>query len=126
MRAQDTIKAAAAALGQSMDKHLKTRGRSLEDRLRGAKKNLPRKLSKDVEALAAAEKRARYRPDLPVNDPGALARRQAAITAHLDAHDHREERRMARRRWVSDLVINLGILLAAIIVFYMIGTASAP
>ena len=122
MRGQQDVRAAAADLSKVLDKHLKTRGRNLEDRLGRARRNLPRKLSKQAEALAAAEKRATYRPDLPFADTAPLTRARDEITAHLDSIDHKEMRRQARRRWVTDLVIKFGILGLAITAFYMIGS----
>lgn len=118
-----SISNALGDVAQLAKRRLSAKGRTPEARLEHARKRLPRRLRGEVDTLLAASRQARYRPDLPVLAPDRLESARDALVGHLKDTDYRERRRVARRSWVSDFVINMAILLVLLVAFRYVATA---
>ncbi len=107
------IKELADTVGNTLDTHLKTRGRSLSDRLPRAKKKLPRKLAASLEKISAAEHHAKVRPQVSQKQLQDLRKEQKKIEKYVGGIDRPGQRKQALRGWASALVFNLALFAAA-------------
>lgn len=110
-------------VAQLAKRRLSAKGRTSEARLLHARKRLPRRLKGEADTLLAAARQARYRPDLPLLATGKLEAARDALVGHMKDTDYRERRRVARRSWVADFVINMAILLVLLVAFRYVATA---
>ena len=111
-----------AELSGLLTSTLKARGDTLGAQLTSARKKLPKKLAREADAIVAAEKRARYRPDLPPIEEARLRKARSAISGHVRKLDPKGDRKRARAQWLSSLALNLLLACVAIGAFYWIGS----
>ena len=109
------------ALGGLLKDNLKARGATLGAQVTSVRRKLPRKLAKEADAIVAAEQRARYRPDLPPIGEAQLKKARSGIAKHLTETDRKADRRAARKRWATGLVLNLMFAMVVIGLFFWFG-----
>ena len=109
------------ALGGLLQDTLKARGETLGAQLSSVRRKLPRRLAKEADAIVAAEQRARYRPDLPPIGEAQLKKARSGLTRHLEQTDRKADRRAARKRWATGMVLNLLLAMVAIGLFFWFG-----
>lgn len=107
------IKDLADTVSNTLDTHLKTRGRTLSDRIPRAKKKLPRKLAASLEKISAAEHHAKIRPQVSQKQLEALRKEQQKIEKHVGNIDRPAQRKQALRGWATALVFNIALFAGA-------------
>jgi hypothetical protein len=112
----------SSSAGRILDQQYKTKGSSIAERLPKLKRKLPRKARQAAETIAQAEYRAKYLPYTPQGDIDAANKAGKALAQHAQADDIAAARKIARKKWLYSLIINLGLMCVAIWVFWLIGS----
>lgn len=113
--------AAASEIDDLLRKKFKAKGRDFTARLAHARRKLPSKISRQAELVATAADRLRSGQQPGLANPAKVLTAHKNVVAHLDGIDLKaikEQRKIARRKWVSDFVINYAIFLAILITAY--------
>ena len=127
MNQRNQVLDAASEIDDLLKRKLKAKGPDLTARLSHVRRKLPSKIRRQASLVATAANQLKSGHQPGVSNPQKILAAHQSVVAHLDGIDlkaQKQERRVARRKWVSDLMINYAIFLALLIGFYVIATGA--
>lgn len=117
---------AATEMDSLLREKLKARGDTARARLHHVRRKLPAKIRAQAQLVSDTAERMRLAHQPGLSDPRKVLDAHRSVIAHLNTIDLKalkEERRIGRRKWVADLVLNYGLFLALLIAGYYIATS---
>lgn len=118
-----TLLNAADDIDVLLKKKLNAKGATPQARLRQVRRKLPGKIRRQASLVSDAAARLRKNAGTGLSNPGKVLAAHDAVIAHLDGINLEEikvRKKIARRKWVQDLMTNYGIFLALLIGGYIL------
>lgn len=118
-----TLINAADEIDDLLKRKLNAKGATAIARLRHARRKLPGKIRRQAELVSSSATRLRKGNATGLSNPGKVLSAHRAVVAHLDGINLEEikaQKKVARRKWMQDLMTNYGIFLALLIGGYIL------
>jgi hypothetical protein len=112
---QTDLMTICAEVSDLLEARLSARGRTLEDRVRSARRRLPREVRRAALFLAETEARCRNPRLAQQMDAEAVAAAHATCLRHLEPLGAAERRAARLYGWAAALSVNLLLLAAAVL-----------
>jgi len=118
-----TLLNAADDIDRLLKKKLNAKGATPQARLRHVRRKLPGKIRRQAGLVSDAATRLRQNMGGGLANPGKVLAAHSSVVTHLDGINLEEikvRKKIARRKWVQDLMTNYGIFLALLIGGYIL------
>lgn len=119
---QDSIEKTKQRIGDALVKNFSASGSDFDQKVRSARKKLPRRVRRTATTIAQIEKAAKYQPYLLESQKQTLAKAERQVGDLAKKEDTKAGRSAARKQWLIGLILNYLVFLVLLVGFWYVAT----